>query len=133
MMFSLLPTLTTLLFALSGATASPLPEVSTEGELAARTSWRQGGQGTYFYPGLGACGWHNGNNDMIVAISQVIYAGGEHCGKYITISARGKTERAKIVDECPGCGENSLDMSPALFKKFAPESVGVFSIKWAYD
>ncbi len=31
------------------------------------------GQGTYFYPGLGACGTHAGNSDAIVALNVVQY------------------------------------------------------------
>ena len=31
------------------------------------------GRGTYFYPGLGACGTHAGNGDAIVALNVVQY------------------------------------------------------------
>ena len=29
--------------------------------------------GTYFYPGLGACGWTNNNNQLVVAVSSSLY------------------------------------------------------------
>ncbi|THH18143.1 hypothetical protein EW146_g2798 [Bondarzewia mesenterica] len=31
------------------------------------------GQGTFFAPGLGACGIHNSGSDMIVAVSQELF------------------------------------------------------------
>ncbi|KAF8310642.1 hypothetical protein DL93DRAFT_2084203 [Clavulina sp. PMI_390] len=134
------------LLAISGASvfASPVPPVvdavpaddSLEGlsELSSSsTAYRTGGQGTYFYPGLGACGWYNKNSDYIVALSTKTYKK-SYCGKMITIIANGKTHTAKVVDACPGCAANSLDMSPALFTKFAPESVGVIkTMKWKFN
>jgi len=50
-----------LLFVLGGVSAAPLPldEASTNevAELAERSAMHNGGRGTYYYPGLGACGW----------------------------------------------------------------------------
>ncbi|KAF8310643.1 hypothetical protein DL93DRAFT_2084204 [Clavulina sp. PMI_390] len=90
-----------------------------------------GGKGTYYYPGKGACGWHNTSSDLIVAMSAKMYKA--HCGKMITITSKGKTHTAKVVDECPECGAGDLDMSPGLFKKFAPESQGVISVQWKFN
>lgn len=52
------------LFFVCGAIASPVPvpapldaSSSNVNELEERSSYRTGGQGTFFYPGLGACGW----------------------------------------------------------------------------
>ncbi|KAF8310653.1 barwin-like endoglucanase, partial [Clavulina sp. PMI_390] len=79
--------------------------------------------------GLGACGWTNSNSDYIVAMSASRYTSSV-CGKMVSITANGKTHTAEVVDECPGCSANSLDMSPTLFSYFADESVGVISIEW---
>ncbi|KAF8310644.1 hypothetical protein DL93DRAFT_2084205 [Clavulina sp. PMI_390] len=107
-------------------------EVARDVAERSTSAYRTGGQGTYYYPGMGACGWHNKNTDMIVAISTPLFKG-KHCGKTITITANGKTHTAEVVDECPDCATNSLDMSPSLFKVFAPESAGVISMKWKFN
>ena len=43
------------------------------------------GQMTYFYPGLGACGETNNNNDAVAAVSPAVYASGGGCNKMATI------------------------------------------------
>lgn len=53
------------------AVATPVAEVQ-ERELEARITHT--GQATYFEVGLGACGWWNGNNDMIV-VSIILFCG----------------------------------------------------------
>jgi len=127
----------------SGVFASPVPapldasslEVersSNTTELVERTSWHTNGRGTWFGPGVGACGWHNKASDHIVALSYKIYSKA-HCGKMITIVAEGKTHSAQVVDKCPSCTESSLDMSPSLFSEFANESKGVITVKWKFD
>jgi hypothetical protein len=78
-------------------------------------------QGTYFDVGLGNCGWHNVNSDLIVAISKDRYddANGSNCGQYIHITntANGHTTWVKTVDSCPGCGYNDLGMRRAVFMR----------------
>jgi outer membrane biosynthesis protein TonB len=51
----------------------------------------------------------------------------------ITMSYNGKTTKAQITDECPGCPYGGLDLSRGLFRFFAPESVGVLSGDWWFD
>ncbi|KZV73719.1 hypothetical protein PENSPDRAFT_574126 [Peniophora sp. CONT] len=105
-----------------------------EVELEKRTTHT--GQGTYYYPGLGNCGWTNDSNDMIVAMSKEFYDNnnGGNCGQSLTITWGGKSVTAKMVDSCPGCSYGSLDMSPAVFKKFASLDKGVLSnIKWHFN
>lgn len=89
---------------------------------------------TYYAPGLGSCGITSSDGDMIVAVAASTmhqsYSGNPNnnplCGKKISLTANGVTETATIVDTCPGCkGPTDLDLSPALFQKFADESVGV--------
>ena len=63
-LISRLVTFLALRFILCGVSASPIPaplpldEVSeSTTDLEERGGMHSGGQGTYFYPGLGACGW----------------------------------------------------------------------------
>ncbi|WAR56158.1 hypothetical protein PtB15_7B3 [Puccinia triticina] len=84
------------------------------------------GRATFYDPGLGACGQTNGPGDFIVALNQAQYTANKWCNKKIKIFFGGKSTEATIVDECPGCPENGLDMSPSLFEFFASKDVGVF-------
>jgi len=92
------------------------------------------GRGTWFYPGLGACGGHNTSNDRIVALSKAIWNRGGRCGDMIKITnaKNGKTVTVKVVDECPECSAASLDLSPAAFKKLASLSEGQIKINWHF-
>ncbi|TFK46270.1 barwin-like endoglucanase [Heliocybe sulcata] len=90
------------------------------------------GDATYFYPGLGACGGHSTSSDLIVALNTQKYANGKHCGKQIAVHYNGKSVDAKVVDECPGCGSNDIDLSPAAFKKLAPLDKGRIQVTWEF-
>lgn len=94
---------------------------------------RHSGRGTYFKPGMGACGWWSGSSDMITAISQKRWGGGKYCGRMLRVCHSGKCTRVKIVDMCPGCGKGSLDLSPRAFKKLAPLSQGVIGVSWSFN
>ncbi|KAJ3473261.1 hypothetical protein NLI96_g13072 [Meripilus lineatus] len=54
---------------------------------------------TYYAAGLGACGKTNSGSDFIVALNSAQFAGGSNCFKEITISYKGKSTQAQIVDE----------------------------------
>ncbi|PMB69311.1 Allergen Asp f 7 [Beauveria bassiana] len=82
----------------------------------ALTSSSIAGSFTYFYPGLGACGGHNGNNDYIVAVSAKIFDSQRPCNRRIRAWYKGRSVDVKVVDRCAGCAENDLDFSPAAFK-----------------
>jgi hypothetical protein len=73
--------------------------------------------GTFYTPGLGACGGTNNENQDVVAIpfglwDQVPGWDGANpnnnpiCGKSIDITYQGKTVTAVVVDECMGCTNN---------------------------
>ncbi|KAI0071194.1 hypothetical protein K474DRAFT_1669265 [Panus rudis PR-1116 ss-1] len=93
------------------------------------------GRATFFTPSVGACGHTNTEDDFIVAIASNVFQkalGGEKnpnnnpiCNKKLTAKFKGKSVSVTIVDECPGCGTDGLDLSPAAFKKLADLSVGV--------
>ncbi|KAL0947103.1 hypothetical protein HGRIS_013241 [Hohenbuehelia grisea] len=101
----------------------------TERSLEKRFS---GGRFTFYDAGLGACGKTNSDSDFIVAVNPVQYEGGKRCFETITITARGKTHSAQIVDLCPGCPSGGLDFSRSLFKFFASEDEGVISGDWSF-
>jgi len=117
------------------ALAAPVPVENGELVELDRRLTRQG-RGTWFYPGLGNCGWTNNRNDLILAIGKHLYdknnAG--NCGQYVQITntANGKTAYGLTVDSCQSCDDNSIDMSPALFEEIAALSTGQIDVEWHF-
>jgi len=128
-MYKLTWMLFALLFLILPVLTVPVPIPEEIEELEKRNT--HSGRGTWYYPGLGSCGGTNNNNQLVVAVSeQFPGAGGADCWKHVQINAGGKSVTAQIVDSCPGCGPNDLDMSPATFEHLAPLSRGVVGIQW---
>jgi len=91
------------------------------------------GDGTYYQPGLGACGKTNGPTDLIVAVSAGYFDSHRAtvCGKAFTVRYRGKSVKVQVVDRCAGCAMGDLDLSPAAFKHLAPLAVGrIHGVNW---
>lgn len=95
------------------------------------------GDMTYFAPGLGSCGATSTDTDMIVAISAArMNSGGNPsnnplCFKHITITnSQGVSQDATIVDTCPGCAEDAIDVSQAVFEALAPLDEGRVQVQW---
>lgn len=84
----------------------------------------------------GACGGvHIDNNSPYVALNHAQYGNmnknSTWCGKKIKITGSAGSTTATIMDACPGCGENDLDLTPVLFKKVVGSmSKGVGTITW---
>ncbi|KAG1453459.1 hypothetical protein G6F56_007570 [Rhizopus delemar] len=84
----------------------------------------------------GACnGVHIDNSSYYVALNHAQYgnmnANSSWCGKKIKITGPAGSVTAKIMDACPGCGKNDLDLTPALFLKVVGSMTkGVGSITW---
>ncbi|KAI1814454.1 RlpA-like double-psi beta-barrel-protein domain-containing protein-containing protein [Poronia punctata] len=107
-----------------------LPTPSSDQDLSPRKQ-TYAGEITYYEPGLGACGWTNGANELVAAVSPSQYSG--NCGKRATIRKDGKTVHVKVVDKCPGCKSGSIDVSPAAFKTLADLGVGRTGVTWSFD
>lgn len=101
------------------------------------------GDGTYYNPGLGACGRTDGDNDMVVAIAWRLYdsfqTGSDPnqnpvCGRKVRARRIGKTEGIEviIVDRCTGCEVQDLDFSPKAFAMLGDEAEGRIGIEWAW-
>ncbi|KXT07017.1 hypothetical protein AC578_7201 [Pseudocercospora eumusae] len=98
---------------------------------------------TWYDVGLGACGITNTKDEAIVAIPEKIfdaYTPGNPnknplCGKSVSITGKdGSTYKATIVDRCPGCTENDLDLSEDFFNKVTQHGDGrVHGMKWCFD
>ncbi|KAF8904119.1 RlpA-like double-psi beta-barrel-protein domain-containing protein-containing protein [Gymnopilus junonius] len=117
------------------ALASPVPVVNRElVNIEARLT--RVGRGTWYYPGLGNCGDWNTSSDLILAIGKGLYDrnGGGNCNQYVQITntANGKTAIGLTKDSCQSCGDNDIDMSPALFEKLGSLSTSVLKVSWHF-
>ncbi|KAF9065163.1 RlpA-like double-psi beta-barrel-protein domain-containing protein-containing protein [Rhodocollybia butyracea] len=120
------------IFASSLATAVPL---------AKRQTFT--GDGTFFVPGLGACGFENTSTQLVAALGHIdfdSFSGGNPnpndnpvCGRQVKASSGGKSVTVEIVDRCAGCaGEFDLDFSETAFAALADPSVGRIPITWEF-
>lgn len=99
------------------------------------------GDMTYFNQGLGSCGQVKTDADAVVALSALDYGEWANpneatvCGKWIKITANGKTARAQVWDKCPGgeCVSGGIDVSPSVFTQIADLSVGRLTVTWEYE
>jgi hypothetical protein len=80
--------------------------------------------------GQTACGGFYSNNDPVVALNAQQFDGGSHCGDSITITYKGTTRQATIVDECMGCGYGGLDLTENFFSQFASQDAGIIYGSW---
>ncbi|KAI0931050.1 hypothetical protein AcW1_001455 [Taiwanofungus camphoratus] len=93
------------------------------------------GRATWFYPDVGACGYTDTDSDPIVAISHLIYGSGGNCNQWIQITntANGVSRYGQTRDECEGCGQDDIDLSPSLFQSLGADlSVGVLQVVWHF-
>ncbi|KAJ4485251.1 barwin-like endoglucanase [Lentinula aciculospora] len=102
------------------------------------------GDGTFYAPGMGACGITNSATDLIAAMAYATfdsYPGATAnpntnpiCNKKVIANYQGKSVTVTITDRCAGCaGEFDLDFSPAAFDRLADESVGrIHGMTWDY-
>lgn len=65
------------------------------------------------------------------ALSDSNWASGANCGACVQITGPdGNKIKAMVVDQCPGCGPNHMDLFPDAFAKLADPSKGVIPISW---
>jgi expansin (peptidoglycan-binding protein) len=54
-----------------------------------------------------------------------------NCGACIEVTGpSGNSIKAMIVDECPGCGTNHLDLFPDAFSALANPTIGIINVTW---
>ncbi|KIS69738.1 uncharacterized protein UMAG_12184 [Mycosarcoma maydis] len=117
------------------------PDAGSSSSSSEATSGHYGGQATYYAPGLGACGWTNGESDYIVAISASLFdsfgTGNPNknpvCGHKIAATYGGKTITVSVADRCVGCGWGDLDFTPTGFSQLADMSKGrLDGLSWSW-
>ncbi|KIY73620.1 hypothetical protein CYLTODRAFT_416994 [Cylindrobasidium torrendii FP15055 ss-10] len=92
------------------------------------------GEGTYYTPGVGACGLTNTDADMIVAVSHLLYDSypgatpnpnlNPICGKKLRANYNGRSVDVAVTDKCMGCaGMYDLDFTTSAILKLVDDPV----------
>ncbi|CAG8971270.1 hypothetical protein HYALB_00001436 [Hymenoscyphus albidus] len=67
------------------------------------------------------------------ALSDSNWDNSANCGACISVTGpSGNAVTAMIVDQCPGCGTNHLDLFPTGFSALADPSKGIIPVSWSY-
>ncbi|TVY38558.1 Expansin [Lachnellula occidentalis] len=73
------------------------------------------------------------SNIFGTALSDSNWDTSANCGACVSVTGPdGNSITAMIVDECPGCGTNHLDLFPTAFTSLASLSTGVIDVAWSY-
>ncbi|KAJ7622885.1 barwin-like endoglucanase [Mycena rosella] len=134
-----------MLISMTAFQSSPITAYGGPVELSVRPgSTTHSGDGTFYAPGLGACGKTNTANQLIVAVGHGIfdsYPGATAnpnknpiCGKTLKATFGGKSVTVTVEDRCAGCpGAADLDFTEAGFKKLANLDIGrIHGVKWEW-
>lgn len=89
------------------------------------------GQATYYTgSGVGACGVPLADSNLAVAVSTTVFQGSAMCGRCVQITGPSGTITAPVVDSCPTCGTNDLDLSPTTFAAIGTIANGAEPVSW---
>ncbi|KAJ7715383.1 RlpA-like double-psi beta-barrel-protein domain-containing protein-containing protein [Mycena metata] len=117
-------------------------DLASRGSKASSTS--HSGDGTFYQPGLGACGTDNTSHDLIVAVSHTLfdsYPGANPsnpnknpiCGKKLRATYGAKSVIVAVKDRCIGCATGDLDFTSTGFGKLASLDKGrIHGVKWQW-
>ncbi|KAF8972256.1 RlpA-like double-psi beta-barrel-protein domain-containing protein-containing protein [Flammula alnicola] len=85
---------------------------------------------------LGACLQPINNGDHSVALNIAQFgtgpSPGPHCFQQINVTSQGTSAILTIVDDCPGCGINGLDLTEGAFTLFASLDAGEIQVTWDF-
>ncbi|KAL4807868.1 RlpA-like double-psi beta-barrel-protein domain-containing protein-containing protein [Aspergillus unguis] len=96
---------------------------------------------TYYDPGLGSCGITSTSSDKICAVSHVLFdaaltSGNPNenplCGLTLRIRRGDSSVDVTVVDRCPGCDVDDLDVSSAVFEDLGDLAEGRVTVEWAW-
>ena len=86
----------------------------------------------YDYSGSGgvACGFDVTAGASVSAIDTAEFAAAASCGSCVDVSGPNGKVTVQIVDQCPDCGANHLDLSAEAFAKIADPKAGRVTITY---
>ncbi|KAI5675554.1 hypothetical protein M9H77_06504 [Catharanthus roseus] len=95
------------------------------------------GEATYYTVYVpSACYGFQNQGTMIAAVNEPLWANGRNCGRSIRVRCTGRTNNGvlqpcrngeitvRIVDRCPGCHANQIDLSQEAFSMIADTNAG---------
>lgn len=94
------------------------------------------GRATYytFANGAGACMFDSTPNDLMVgAMNTIDYAGSAICGSCVQVTGPNGVIHIRIVDLCPECPQNHIDLSPLAFSMIGDIALGGVPIRWQLE
>ncbi|KAI8940974.1 hypothetical protein NX059_002224 [Plenodomus lindquistii] len=116
--------------------ASPSAETSQSPQSYATPAGSKRGDATFYGGNLsgGMCsftGYTIPSGVFGTALSDSNWAGADNCGACVSVTGpNGNKITAMVVDQCPGCGSNHLDLFSDAFAKLAEPSKGVIPVSW---
>ncbi|KAG0316068.1 hypothetical protein BGZ97_007461 [Linnemannia gamsii] len=119
---------------LMGVMAAPASSSSSSKGMA-KLNTQYKGYATYFDNKRNACpGVKYSFNEPVAAINTALFGnkkGTNVCGKYVKVSLRNKPSKTytyKVVDICPECDKNSIDLSKVGMRQLSKK--GLEAINW---
>lgn len=117
------------------AAATPLPSTSSSRALTPRSNT---GEATFYGGNLsgGMCsftGYTLPSGVYGTALASENWSTAANCGACVKVTGpKGNTLTAMVVDQCPGCGTNHLDLFQDAFAQLSDISAGVIDVSWEY-
>ncbi|KAL4940041.1 RlpA-like double-psi beta-barrel-protein domain-containing protein-containing protein [Aspergillus oleicola] len=96
---------------------------------------------TYYDPGLGSCGISSSSSEKICAVSHTLFdaaltSGNPNenplCGLKLRIRRGESSVDVTVVDRCPGCEVDDLDVSSSVFEELGDLAEGRVTVQWAW-
>lgn len=123
----------------TSTSAAPAPSsTSSSGSGSGSGSGSHTGDGTYYITATSMtnpsfCDTANdGTSENVVALSSDIMTS-SLCGASITVEYEGKTATGTVVDKCPGCDADSIDMSEHMFGSLTDLGAGRITVSWSLN
>ena len=89
------------------------------------------GQATFYNsPGIGNCTLPYTDSDFGAAVAPALYQGSAMCGRCARVTGPLGTVTVRVVDQCPTCAANDLDLTPAAFAAIGTPANGVEPVSW---
>ncbi|KAJ6070196.1 hypothetical protein N7467_010323 [Penicillium canescens] len=120
-------------------TAAPVVKaVSTTSTTSSSSSGENSGSATFYGGNVsgGTCSFSSYTLPSTLfgtALSGDRWDNAANCGSCVSVTGpNGKTIKAMVVDQCPECESNHLDLFQSAFAELSDISAGVINIDWSY-
>lgn len=84
----------------------------------------------YDADGTGHCGYDVAPDRMVVAVASADWAGSAHCGRCLQVWGPEGMVIVRVVDSCPTCGPDHLDLSAEAFDLVADPQQGIVPVAY---